>query len=144
MVGVGILLVGHHNDFIFFFTSRRRHTRCALVTGVQTCALPICLASVTARTDRLRSRDARRDARQRLRDAEVRAHNAERLLERSRARRPWIATAAVLLLAGLAISLWQFMRAHDALEQARRQTAIADATNRFLNDDLLEIGSAAV
>src|SRR3546814_2652492 len=29
-------------DFLlFFFSSRRRHTRCALVTGVQTCALPI-------------------------------------------------------------------------------------------------------
>src|SRR3546814_5194454 len=27
--------------FFFFFSSRRRHTRCALVTGVQTCALPI-------------------------------------------------------------------------------------------------------
>src|SRR3546814_2255475 len=27
----------------FFLSSRRRHTRCALVTGVQTCALPICL-----------------------------------------------------------------------------------------------------
>src|SRR3546814_10412419 len=27
---------------VFFFSSRRRHTRCALVTGVQTCALPIC------------------------------------------------------------------------------------------------------
>src|SRR3546814_5140985 len=27
--------------FTFFFSSRRRHTRCALVTGVQTCALPI-------------------------------------------------------------------------------------------------------
>src|SRR3546814_10335105 len=27
--------------FAFFFSSRRRHTRCALVTGVQTCALPI-------------------------------------------------------------------------------------------------------
>src|SRR3546814_1240662 len=26
---------------LFFFSSRRRHTRCALVTGVQTCALPI-------------------------------------------------------------------------------------------------------
>src|SRR3546814_8198114 len=26
---------------IFFLSSRRRHTRCALVTGVQTCALPI-------------------------------------------------------------------------------------------------------
>src|SRR3546814_3627255 len=28
----------------FFFSSRRRHTRCALVTGVQTCALPIFYA----------------------------------------------------------------------------------------------------
>src|SRR3546814_9692987 len=27
----------------FFFSSRIRHTRCALVTGVQTCALPISL-----------------------------------------------------------------------------------------------------
>src|SRR3546814_1509243 len=27
---------------VFFFSSRRRHTGCALVTGVQTCALPIC------------------------------------------------------------------------------------------------------
>src|SRR3546814_15615015 len=30
--------------FVFFFSSRRRHTRCALVTGVQTCALPIYTA----------------------------------------------------------------------------------------------------
>src|SRR3546814_1437051 len=30
----------------FFFSSRRRHTRCALVTGVQTCALPICACKV--------------------------------------------------------------------------------------------------
>src|SRR3546814_9179175 len=33
----------------FFFSSRRRHTRCALVTGVQTCALPICSSSRCAR-----------------------------------------------------------------------------------------------
>src|SRR3546814_6293755 len=32
----------------FFFSSSRRHTRCALVTGVQTCALPI---SGTVATD---------------------------------------------------------------------------------------------
>src|SRR3546814_1032057 len=32
---------------MFFFSSRRRHTRCALVTGVQTCALPIYAAAVT-------------------------------------------------------------------------------------------------
>src|SRR3546814_19549312 len=30
---------------IFFFSSRRRHTRCSLVTGVQTCALPISASS---------------------------------------------------------------------------------------------------
>src|SRR3546814_13563329 len=32
----------------FFFSSRRRHTRCALVTGVQTCALPISRACCEA------------------------------------------------------------------------------------------------
>src|SRR3546814_2948598 len=34
---------------MFFFPSRRRHTRCALVTGVQTCALPICRALLEGR-----------------------------------------------------------------------------------------------
>src|SRR3546814_15033289 len=33
----------------FFCSSRRRHTRCALVTGVQTCALPIFAAQGFAR-----------------------------------------------------------------------------------------------
>src|SRR3546814_1798673 len=41
---------------MFFFSSRRRHTRCALVTGVQTCALPIyvacCECVVVLRTPR--------------------------------------------------------------------------------------------
>ena len=31
--------------YFFFFSSRRRHTRCADVTGVQTCALPILVDS---------------------------------------------------------------------------------------------------
>src|SRR3546814_9894817 len=31
--------------YCFFFSSRRRHTRCALVTGVQTWALPILVAN---------------------------------------------------------------------------------------------------
>src|SRR3546814_8524790 len=35
--------------FCFFFSSRRRHTRCALVTGVQTCALPISALSGVGR-----------------------------------------------------------------------------------------------
>src|SRR3546814_9574291 len=29
--------------YVVVFSSRRRHTGCALVTGVQTCALPICV-----------------------------------------------------------------------------------------------------
>src|SRR3546814_13943758 len=37
----------------FFFSSRRRHTRCALVTGVQTCALPISLRFPFELGDRL-------------------------------------------------------------------------------------------
>src|SRR3546814_8050495 len=35
----------------FFFSSRRRHTRCALVTGVQTCALPFSGAGGERRLD---------------------------------------------------------------------------------------------
>src|SRR3546814_11769407 len=60
----------------FFFSSRRRHTRCALVTGVQTCALPI-LADRPAEDDAVsgvfggaRKRDlAERDAFRRNEDA---------------------------------------------------------------------------
>src|SRR3546814_6306579 len=51
-----IILVCHDYLLVlFFFSSRRRHTRCALVTGVQTCALPICSG-----LDRTRSRPFRR------------------------------------------------------------------------------------
>src|SRR3546814_8111912 len=38
--------------YSFFFSSRRRHTRCALVTGVQTCALPILAAVYSNRLKR--------------------------------------------------------------------------------------------
>src|SRR3546814_6454246 len=38
-------------SLLFFVSSRRRHTRCALVTGVQTCALPISMGMGTAIDD---------------------------------------------------------------------------------------------
>src|SRR3546814_2056643 len=38
----------------FFFSSRRRHTSCALVTGVQTCALPIWRLTVKVIEETLR------------------------------------------------------------------------------------------
>src|SRR3546814_10748421 len=34
-----------YDCFFFFFSSRRLHTMCALLTGVQTCALPILAGS---------------------------------------------------------------------------------------------------
>src|SRR3546814_7448960 len=39
IIGLSVYLI------YFCFSSRRRHTRCALVTGVQTCALPISEAT---------------------------------------------------------------------------------------------------
>src|SRR3546814_15817026 len=36
---------------VFFFSSRRRHTSCALVTGVQTCALPISAVEIHQRVE---------------------------------------------------------------------------------------------
>src|SRR3546814_7033939 len=58
------VIIRHYQDcffvyLYFFFSSRRRHTRCALVTGVQTCALPI---SGIAAADRL-AVDAQRGGR---------------------------------------------------------------------------------
>src|SRR3546814_3496815 len=41
---------------IFFFSSRRRHTICALVTGVQTCALPIFADEETGYSTQQRTR----------------------------------------------------------------------------------------
>jgi DNA-binding winged helix-turn-helix (wHTH) protein len=101
------------------------------------------LAGVRELCERLRGRDTRRIERARLRDAEARAQIAEQQLDRSRARRPWIVAALTLLLAGLGASLWQFQLASRARDDARQQAAIATASNRFLNEDLLGAGSTA-
>src|SRR3546814_6648364 len=71
---------------VFFFSSRRRHTRCALVTGVQTCALPIYLvdpdAAPNGRPPRPRSRDrhqgAPRSLRRHPRRSGRRGHDGDR------------------------------------------------------------------
>src|SRR3546814_4066585 len=63
-IGVNVSI----SNLVFFFSSRRRHTRCALVTGVQTCALPISQPSVghversgAARDDALRAAAEQQD-----------------------------------------------------------------------------------
>src|SRR3546814_1651745 len=54
---LSFLFLGDYVLFVvvcyFFFSSRRRHTRCALVTGVQTCALPISIATASPRNESL-------------------------------------------------------------------------------------------
>src|SRR3546814_12486931 len=47
--------------WVFFFSSRRRHTRCALVTGVQTCALPISTGLQLVRYDFMNKHSATAD-----------------------------------------------------------------------------------
>src|SRR3546814_5473818 len=42
-------------QLLFFFSSRRRHTGCALVTGVQTCALPISRRGLRGRVEKGKS-----------------------------------------------------------------------------------------
>src|SRR3546814_2918828 len=49
-MAVSELVMTSSTNLWFFFSSRRRHTRCALVTGVQTCALPISLIDSAAIT----------------------------------------------------------------------------------------------
>src|SRR3546814_20766827 len=68
-------------SYSFFFSSRRRHTRCALVTGVQTCALPICLAGGIAAT-LWQAGEARRSAelaKQEAENAKIQAKRAEQV-----------------------------------------------------------------
>src|SRR3546814_20352816 len=43
-------------SLLVFFSSRRRHTRCALVTGVQTCALPIYVCGGRAKVQAIHRR----------------------------------------------------------------------------------------
>src|SRR5881396_2409247 len=66
-----------YGDLLFFFSSRRRHTRWYEVTGVQTCALPISVAprrrAACPEGDRVRSRD-REAVGRRLRYAENQIH----------------------------------------------------------------------
>src|SRR3546814_8690776 len=58
-------------SLLFFFSSRRRHTRCALVTGVQTCALPIYGAALPSTISVLHSANNYRDIYHYLRDLGV-------------------------------------------------------------------------
>src|SRR3546814_1644229 len=66
----------------FFFSSRRRHTRCALVTGVQTCALPILA--------RQPDRKGREDEVEAHREGELRTRENDRIEMLEHVRPRWV------------------------------------------------------
>jgi non-specific serine/threonine protein kinase len=95
------------------------------------------LGSVSELCERLRSLSQRREERAALASAAERARlDAERLV-RTRARRPWVATAAAALIVGLGASLWGFHRESIARGEAEREADIATAVNRFMIDKFI-------
>src|SRR3546814_7635510 len=72
----------------FCFSSRRRHTRCALVTGVQTCALPISSAACPPKTGFMRNGSADKDT--------------------GRLAAGWRVAVALIVLAGLVLRVREF------------------------------------
>lgn len=95
------------------------------------------LASAAELAVRLRTRDARRLAAQRDREAAERARREREALERSRAQRPYLVALAGVLAVGVAAVAGLYATALDARNDARRELERANALNRFLNDDLI-------
>jgi DNA-binding winged helix-turn-helix (wHTH) protein len=101
------------------------------------------LASAAMLAERLEQLPLRRAAAQDRRDAAERAAFLARQVERERLRRPWIAAAAVCLLAGLALSTIFGIRAAGDRDEARRRSEQVQAVNAFLTEDLLGRGNPA-
>jgi non-specific serine/threonine protein kinase len=96
------------------------------------------LASVADFVERLSTLEERR-AERAARAAQARqAADAALQLQRSRARRPWVAAAFVGLGIGLAASLWFYVQARTAQHLAEQESARAQAINDFMNKDVLQ------
>lgn len=63
------------------------------------------------------------------------------MLERARTRRPWLVSTVVVLILGIATSSYLYAKALAAGRAAREQAAVADAVNRFFNQDVLSAAS---
>ena len=95
------------------------------------------LASAATLAARLRSLEARREARAAGALSEQRAREAREAVARSRARRPYVIALVGALIAGLALTLGLWIAATRARDDARRELGRANAINRFLNEDLI-------
>jgi len=95
------------------------------------------LNSAADLVERLLTLGERRIKRDELETAKLRAQIAERKLAETRARRPWVVFAVIVLATGLGVSSALYRRAARERDNANRQTAIASSISRFLSDDLL-------
>lgn len=95
------------------------------------------LGSVAELIERLSTLPRRRDEAERRAAVARAALQAQRALERTRARRPWIAASIAMLAAGLLASSLLWYRSEQQRRDAAMQAARAEAVVRFLSDDLI-------
>ncbi|HET8819490.1 MAG TPA: winged helix-turn-helix domain-containing protein [Xanthomonadaceae bacterium] len=89
----------------------------------------------------LRDLGARRKQRDEQKAVERRHARMQHMLERARSRRPWLISTVVALVLGIAASSYLYAEALAAGRAAREQAAVADAVNRFFNQDVLSAAS---
>lgn len=95
------------------------------------------LTSARELADRLLRLEQRRQHHRQEQERRTAALAAQRALERTQARRPWLVAAGVALTLGLATSLWFFRQTLMSRNEERREAAVVRAVNGFLNNDLL-------
>jgi len=95
------------------------------------------LGSAAVLAERLSTLARRRAERDLLTRAEERARIAERKVEQTRARRPWVFASVAALAIGVGASLFLYARTLHERDTAERQTAIAESVNQFLSVDFL-------
>lgn len=106
------------------------------------------LDSAAALAERIRNLSSRREKRALELAVQARIEEGEKRLAKVRARRPWMVAAGLLLIAGMAGSLFYAKQAGEAERRALAETARAEASlkaqtalNAFLSDDV--IGAAS-
>lgn len=95
------------------------------------------LGSVAELMERLSALPQRRALAERQQATALAAHAAQRTLEQTRARRPWVIATIAMLSAGLIASSLFWYRSEQQRRSAAMQAARAEAVVRFLSDDLI-------
>ncbi len=95
------------------------------------------LASARELAQRIRTLDQRRLELHRQRALAEQAAQSARQLERMRARRPWLITAVLAMLAGMVVGGWFYVDALRAYREAREQARLAESVTDFFNREVL-------